>query len=223
MDMKSFLRLSVAMLCTVMAVPAFAGFGASVTDLGKITGDFTVNQLVTTNLGTELKTSANSTIVRTDPGTYATTTGFGKFFLYRVDVFSIPDGTFSATFRESVLAIVASNSFTSKPGLTFDVLAKFESEVPIPFVDPSLPNGNLGGNNANGLEILDFNPQNPDFLLVAGNTVSGDVTRTSGLQGSREAFYVLTAVPEPASVAVWGVCGIGCIVAGRRRLRKQNA
>jgi hypothetical protein len=217
MDMKSFLRLSVAMLCSVIAVPGFAAFGvASVTDLGLKSGSFTVNQLVTGPGSSVLKTSATTPAVdANDSNTFATgVSGHFKVFLLALN--ANVDGTFEWTFANRIVALVASNSLSGGgKQLTLDVAAAFETQAGIA--------ANLGGNNSRALEILDFNLNNPDAVTVSGKTVSGDVSIGPSPQSGPEAFYVLTAVPEPASVAIWGACGIGAVVAGRRRLRKQNA
>ncbi|QDS96111.1 hypothetical protein FF011L_49180 [Roseimaritima multifibrata] len=220
--MRSFLRFGVAMLCTVIAVPAFAGFNTTVTSVGEFAPTtVTVNALVDDGGGTfALKTSANDsgTIIASQSATY-TETFSGAFRLYRVDVnsntASNPTGEFGASFGTKVLGLVASNAFSlGTKTLTYDVLKEFELQLGLPVL--------LGGSGNGGTEILDYNSGNPDEVEFNGNTVSGDVRIGSNPTGP-DSFYVMTAVPEPASLAIWAACGLGCVVAARRRKRAQIA
>lgn len=126
---------------------------------------------------------------------------------------------FDIVFDLPVIGIVATNAFRlgNVGPLGVDLLQMFTDATGI--------KTSLGGNSNKGLEILPFNPRNPDFLRVNGQRVFGSV------KSSPENFVVLTstsgsgvvAVPEPATMTVWALLGLASTGAGYRRLRRRTA
>lgn len=76
------------------------------------------------------------------------------------------------------------------------------------------------GDGRRAIEIIGGGP-NPDKVLLNGNQLDYTVnTKSWGAEFSLVFTSALTAVPEPTTFAVWGLCAIGAVVAGRRRLRR---
>ncbi len=210
----------VALLC---CSPVNAGFTnnsgnpTSVIDLGTSEGTFRINSL--TDSG-QLKTTANSVIDPASADSYSEVFS-GEFNAYWVRTRDYTCGIdFDVVFDAPILGIVATNAFRLNGigPVGVDLMAAFTSATGIP---------SFGGNTNLGLEILPFNPQNPDTLTVDGNRVFGMV------HSPPENFMVLTGisgsgsgvvgVPEPATMTVWGLLGLVSSGAGYRRLRRKSA
>lgn len=72
------------------------------------------------------------------------------------------------------------------------------------------------GVDLRGLE-LDIN----DIITVAGNVLT--VNSITAFRANTDQFRVVTAIPEPGTVAVWGLCGLCGLVAGRRKMRARRS
>ncbi|HUP78343.1 MAG TPA: PEP-CTERM sorting domain-containing protein [Pirellula sp.] len=130
----------------------------------------------------------------------------GLFDAYLVSVDS--NGFSPLHFSENVLGIIASNAFGDvATALPRDLFAEFETATGIAT--------GLSGNNNLALDIFSVNP---DLLNVSGVTI----TANGGFTGPNS-FIALVAVPEPSSLAICSIGGIGIAVAGRRRFRKKSA
>lgn len=150
-----------------------------------------------------------------DPDSFSTVySGPSQFRVYLVST----EGTsqnpdFDITFGRKVIGVVATNSLGMGPQdpLLPNLVADFYAATTV--------SGNLDTqvDEKAMLEILPVNPSNPDSLTIQGNRVFGNV---GTFRPNQELFYVLTVVPEPTTFAVWGLCGLGLVVAGRRRLRR---
>ncbi len=158
----------VALLC---CSPGYAGFtnnsgnATSVTDLGTSSGTFRINSL--TDSG-QMKTTANSSINPAVADSYSEEIS-ESFQAYWVRTSNYSCGIdFDIVFDTPIIGIVATNAFRLNciGPLGVDLMAAFTSATGIP---------SFGGNSNLGLEILPFNPQNPDSLTVAGNRVFGSV------------------------------------------------
>ena len=202
------MRKLLAIAATIAAVLCSSSSYAGVVYLGTVnSGTVAVNAL----------TSGGSLV--TDPtNTVPSAATFSSSFVGSVsgpfDAFLVTPETplYSMFFNHQVLGIVASNAFTNSAALMpRDLMAEFERST-------GISTRGLAGNTNLALEVIGLNFANPDVLNVSGNTITG----TSGFSGP-DSFIAIVAVPEPSSLAIWGLCAVGAVVAGRSRLRKKSA
>jgi hypothetical protein len=215
------MRKLLAMVATIAAVlcssTSYAGVVVSSSGVTTSSSGRINSATVTTNAltsGGNLVTDATNTIPSSGAfGSFISTLS-GPF-----DVFLITSTTatpsFNVNFSDAVLGIVATNLFTNTSTLMpRDLMAEFDATL----LANGLSVSGLAGNNNLALEVIGLNFANPDVLNVSGSTVTG----VSGFSGP-DSFFVLVAVPEPSSLAIWGLCSVGAVVAARRRLRKKIA
>ena len=199
--MRKLLAIVATLAAVLCSSTSYAG--VVVTYLGTRTATIATNALT---VGGDLVTTPSAAA----PNLAAFNASFvgsysGLFDAYLVTTDVSPYTT--VNFQQNVLGIVASNAFSSLPR---DLVAEFESTT-------GLVSG-VSGNNNLALEVLGVNAANPDILNVSGTSITG----LSGFSGP-DSFIAIVAVPEPSSLAIWGLCAVGAVVAGRRRLRKKTA
>ena len=157
---------------------------------------------------------------------------------YRVALVDGTDEKFSLLSTEKIVGVLASNALwtSTNPNGTagnkgFNVLGqllgkqyeRLRAEIGNALdVNQSFVENQLLGDGTVAMEIADPNGGgNPDEakLRVRGHFLKYFVNTA---RNNQEISLVL-ATPEPTTLAVWGLCSVGGVIAGRRRLRKAVA
>lgn len=241
--LTGFLVAAIAVVVGGTSHGAFVSGGSNY--IAKEIGTFTQQVVVNEFLGDgRLATSSTLGVVSgvlsgTSAASYTDSLGTKTF---KMVLIAPTASTFSFSTTGSVLGVVASTGWMGSAGSAYvnpadpiyNVWANYSNLMPqintvlgvAPTISPlnnAFFNANFGapGDAGRGFEIHAglAGGGNPDSMTRIGNSFSGSVNSPGSGSGRGELFAVLFEVPEPATMALWGMGAVG-LAAFRFRRRK---